>query len=216
MIADTFRVFSHVTFPELHWQRDLTQPSLYTIPSGFASRGDVLGPQFIGITGDICALQQQVGGEQESSLDTSQLERLDSQQAWIESRLEQMRHQRENPLLRCCVLAALLCAYGLFTDIWGGDILASRLSARLLDEIHAMDTWSGWQDHADLLLWLLNIGTTSTFDDTVRRAYERLCNERHRALLRPISRSWDELDTQLRKFIWSDEVHVASVGGFWS
>ena len=140
MIAGTDRVFSHDMFPEIHWHRDPFQASLYSVPDGFQERRHILGEEFTDIIADIRALQHLRENGASYPLDSLDVEKIDNQQAWIESRLEQLRHIAAEPLLKCCIPAAYLCAYGCFTEIWSGHMIPSRVTALLLQELQATES----------------------------------------------------------------------------
>lgn len=216
MIAGTDRVFSHDMFPEIHWHRDPFQLNLYTIPEGFAERKHILGDEFIDIIGDIRALQHVRENGTNYPLDNLDVEKIDNQQAWIESRLEQLRHVAAEPLLRACIPAAYLCAYGCFTDIWTGHMIPARVTAYLLTELQATELWAGWDDHADLLLWLLHIGVAFAADRNLRLGIAGMLHGSQRARLQPLSESWEDTERTLKRFIWSDIVHRPRCEEFWN
>lgn len=215
MIAGTERVFSHETFPEIHWLRDSSHANLYSVPDGFQKRRHILGGQLTEIIGDICALQHLREGRTSYTLDNQEIEKLDNQQAWIESRLEQLRHNVSEPLLLCCIPAAFLCAYGFFTEIWSSHLIPSRLTSYLLRELQASETWPGWNDHADLLLWLLNIGVAFAIDVSIRQGFVDMWHGSHCIRLPPHSQSWQETERCMKQFIWSDIMYRPSCERFW-
>ena len=215
MIAGTDRVLSHETFPEMHWHRDPYQGNLYAIPSGFATVADVLGQDFLEIIGDICALQRLRESGTNYPIDSLEVEKVDNQQAWIESRLEQLRRTALHPLLLCCIPAAYLCGYGFFAEVWSATLIPSNLSAQLLRELQDCESWEGWDEHAELLLWLLNIGAAFATDVPVRLGFAGLWHGSHRRRLEPISQSWYDVEKHLKRFIWSDIVYGPRCGAFW-
>lgn len=216
IVVGTYRVFSHEIFPEMHWHRDPFQETLYSVPPGFAIREDILGHEFLDIVKDICALQRLREAGMQYPVNAGEVEKVDNQQAWIESRLQQLRtYGATEPLLICCIPAAYLCAYGFFAEVWSASLIPSRLSAQLLQDLQTYESWNGWDDHSDLLLWLLNIGAAFATDAQVRLGFAGLWHGTHRARLESVSHSWDEIEEQLKSFIWSDVVYAPRCGAFW-
>ena len=215
MIAGTERVFSHETFPEMHWHRDSFQDCLYSAPPGFAKRADILGSEFLEIIEDICALQHLRECGSSYPYDGHEVEKVDNQQAWIESRLQRLREKTSDPLLLCCIPAAYLCAYSFFAEVWGASLIPSHLSSQLLRQLQASETWERWDEHADLLLWLLNIGAAFATDVSARLGFADLWHGSHRARLQTLSSSWDDVEGNLRAFIWSDVVCYPRCVAFW-
>lgn len=208
-------MLSHETFPEMHWHRDPYQASLYSLPRGFAQRADILGYEYLEIIEDICALQQLREGGTNYPLGNLEVERIDNQQGWIESRLQQLSQTAIEPLLICSIPAAYLCGYSFFSDIWGASLIPSRLSAQLLHVLQLYEGWEGWDGHADLLLWLLNIGAAFAADAPTRLGFTGLWHGPHRARLQTLSSSWHEVEKHLKTFIWSDVVYGPRCRAFW-
>lgn len=215
MITGTERVLSHETFPEMHWHRDPFQPSLYFVPPGFAERADVLGSEFLDIVADICSLQAMRECDSNYPYDSLEVEKVDNQQAWIESRLQQLGEQTRDPLLSCAIPAAYLCGYSFFAEVWSASVIPSSLAAQLLRKLQQHEAWQGWDEHADLLLWLLNIGAAFATERPIRLGLVGLWHGSHRARLQPFSVSWEEVRAHLRRFIWSESIYEPRCGTFW-
>lgn len=216
MITGTQRVLSHETFPEMHWHRDPFQIHSYYIPPGFADRAEILGCEFLDIIADICGLQAMREGDTNYPYDALEVEKIDNQQAWIESRLQQLDQETADPLLSCSIPAAYLCGYGFFAEVWSASIIPSHLAAQLLLRLQQYEAWEGWDDHADLLLWLLNIGAAFATEHRVRLGFAGLWHGSHRARLVPLSSSWEEVREHLKRFIWSEQIYDPLCGSFWN
>jgi hypothetical protein len=215
MISGTQRVLSHETFPEMHWHRDPFQPSLYSVPSGFAERAEILGPEFLDIIADTCCLQAMRECDTNYPYNALEVEKVDNQQAWIESRLQQLSRTTSEPVLSCCIPATYLCAYSFFAEIWGASLIPSHLSTKLLQTLQQHETWPGWDEHADLLLWLLNIGAAFATEGPIRLGFAGLWHGSHRARLEEFSGSWNGVRTHLTRFIWSQSLYESRCGTFW-
>lgn len=212
MIAGTRRVVSHELFPEMHWRRDPLQASLYIVPPGFAERAEILGLEFLDIIADICGLQALCQCDTNYSYNSLATEKIDNQQAWIESRLQQLSQQTTNPLVTCCIPAAYLCAYSFFAEVWCATVIPSCLCVHLLRALQQHETWDGWDDHATLLLWLLNVGVAFATKSSTQRGLAGLWHGSHRARLQAFSMSWDRVREQLDRFIWIPSFYETPCG----
>jgi hypothetical protein len=215
VIAGTQRILSHDVFPELHWHRDPFQHHLYEIPDGFASREDILGAEFLDIIADICALQRMRESGADYPANSLEVEKVDNQQAWIESRLQFLQTQTSEPLLLCCIPAAYLCGYSFFADVWAASLIPYSLSKHLLQALQDHESWADWDSHSDILLWLLNVGAAFAPDAEVRLGFAGLWYGSHRTRLRPLSGSWEEIEGYLRKFIYSEAIHWPRCAAFY-
>ena len=188
---------------------------MYLIPPGFAERADVLGPEFLDIIADICGLQAMRECDSNYPYNSLDVEKVDNQQAWIESRLQQLSVRTCEPGLSCAIPAAYLCAYSFFAEVWSASLIPSTLSALLLRTLQQHETWLGWDDHADLLLWLLNIGAAFATDAPIRLGFAGLWHGSHRSRLESFSVSWEEVRAYLERFIWSGSLYEPRCGTFW-
>jgi hypothetical protein len=216
MITGTQRVLSHETFPEMHWHRDPFQLNLYSIPPGFADRAEILGFDFLDIIADICGLQALREGNSKYPFDSFEVEKVDNQQAWIESRLQLLGEQATEPLLSCSIPAAYLCGYSFFAEVWSASVIPTHLSAKLLLTLQHYEAWEGWDAHADLLLWLLNVGAAFATEAQVRLGFAGLWHGNHRTRLQSFSGSWEEVRKILQRFIWSESIFESRCGSFWN
>lgn len=185
------------------------------MPVGFGKRSEILGMEFLTIIGDICALQRIRESGTSYPFDREVVEQVSTQQAWVESRLQQLSRRTNHPLLLCCIPAAFLCAYSFFAEVWSAGLIPSHLSSQLLRQLQASENWDGWDEHADVLLWLLNIGNAFAIDDPIRHAFGNLWQGHHKDRLQPLASSWDIVEDHLRMFIWSDIFYDSQSGTFW-
>lgn len=165
--------------------------------------------------GDVCALQYTRECGTDYPVNPVEVEKVDNQQAWIESRLQMLEAQTTQPLLLCAIPAVYLCAYACFADVWASNLLPSRLSAKLLGLLQRYDARETWEDHADLLLWLLNIGIVFSTESNVRLGFISLWHGSQREHLEPLSACWNAVESHLKNFIYSDRVHGPKCKALW-
>lgn len=90
------------------------------------------------------------------------------------------------------------------------------MSLRLLYKLQKTDTEPGWDEHRELLTWLLHIGGAFAPAGTTRSEYLELLKRNLEGRLRGLYTSWPELLGILEKFIWSDKAFLAQVQAFWN
>lgn len=72
-----------------------------------------------------------------------------------------------------------------------------------------------WDDHSDLLIWLLYIGGAFAPTGTVRCDYVTLLRSNNASRFGELYRSWPELLGILKKFIWPKEAFTSHVIELW-
>ena len=72
-----------------------------------------------------------------------------------------------------------------------------------------------WNEHPDLLLWLLYIGGAFATVGTVRSDYVALIQSNNAVRFKHLYRSWPELLAILEQFIWSEKAFMADFKGLW-
>ncbi|MCJ1291618.1 hypothetical protein MMC34_003163 [Xylographa carneopallida] len=91
----------------------------------------------------------------------------------------------------------------------------SHISSRLLWELQHANENPIWDDHPELLLWLLYIGGAFAPIGTVRSDYLALLRSNNAARFRDLCRSWPELLGILKQFTWSDKAFTSQAKAFW-
>ncbi|KAM3088349.1 hypothetical protein ACMFMG_002402 [Clarireedia jacksonii] len=91
----------------------------------------------------------------------------------------------------------------------------NHVSLRLLRELQQVNDDPIWDDHSELLLWLLYIGGAFTTTETVRSDYIILLRLNNSSILRGLYKSWQELYEILKRFIWSDSAFTSDVKALW-
>jgi hypothetical protein len=72
-----------------------------------------------------------------------------------------------------------------------------------------------WDDHPDVLVWLLHIGGAFAPTGIIRSDYVVLLRLNHNTRFEALYRSWPELLKILKQFIWSDRTYLSQVKAFW-
>ena len=72
-----------------------------------------------------------------------------------------------------------------------------------------------WDDHLDLLLWLLYIGGAFAPTGTIRSSYVTLLRGNITFRLGGLHGSWPEVLGTLKQFIWSDDAFTSHVKVLW-
>jgi hypothetical protein len=211
------RILSHDVFPELHWRRDPIFCSFYSLPAGFAPCGDMLSNELIEALEDIHALQLLRNVAEFNPPDAVTVHQLDNQQAWIESRLHQCYCAADpsNYALISCIIAAYLCTYSLFSEVWAGRWIPSHCSSRLLRSLQQAENGDCWVGHEELLVWLLFTGGTFAEPDSSRSEYAVLLHGNQHARIAHLLTSWSDVQELLKTFIWSESLFFSRGKDFW-
>ncbi|OBT60253.1 hypothetical protein VE03_10264 [Pseudogymnoascus sp. 23342-1-I1] len=91
----------------------------------------------------------------------------------------------------------------------------SHVSSQLLREIQLAIDDPIWDDHPDLLLWLLYIGGTFSPEGTVRSNFVLLLRSNNSARLGDLNMSWPEVLEILKQFIWSEKAFTSQGKALW-
>jgi hypothetical protein len=142
---------------------------------------------------------------------------LDNQQAWIESRLHHCycAADSSNYALTSCIIAAYLCAYSLFAEVWAARWIPSHCSSRLLRSLQQAENSDCWVGHEELLMWLLITGGTFAEPGASRSEYAVLLHGNHHARIAHLLTSWSDVQELLKTFIWSQFLFCARGKEFW-
>ena len=72
-----------------------------------------------------------------------------------------------------------------------------------------------WDDHPDLLLWLLYMGGAFVPTGIVRSEYAILLRSNNAVRFGHLYRSWPELLEILKQFTWSEKAFMSQVKALW-
>ncbi len=209
------RIFDHTTFPEVHWSRSEAQQQEFILPPGFESVRALFSKGIIEVLEDLNAFRCLRESEHLDTLDPKRLVYIDNAQAWNESRLLQLQASADNyhPVVNCCLTAAYVCSYALFSEIWSGTFITSRLSKQLLQQVNESISSIENEDYTNLLVWLVYIGAAFSADHETRLGF--------RTLVRSLSDMWNCMNTWeqtlsvLRLFVWSDAIFLDRCRAVW-
>lgn len=215
------RYTDHETFAELFWRRDPLLPSIYTFPPGFSVIRHLMSEGLITTFEDILGLQllrEHADGPE--PWDVVAFMHIDNAQAWIESRLWQRTPSERTTLLDCCRLAAYLCTFWLFVEIWGGvtSSVSTHVSTQLAQKLQQASDWPvclDWEGRHELLAWVLFVGGCFSPNSLLRSEYTALLHGTYSDILQPWFRDWEALLQVLQRFIWSQKVFGSRAQVFW-
>ncbi|KAI9708117.1 MAG: hypothetical protein M1820_004321 [Bogoriella megaspora] len=205
------RRVSHETFVELAWQRDPLRSSIFEIPPGFVASADLLEPDFLSVVKDIRALQMIRDATDVDHNDAVTIMHLDNHQASIESRLYDLVKDPlrfHNPTLYCCLNAAYICSYMLFTEVWGSSLIPSHLTVRLLEYLQYVPTQQRVGRHWTLFLWLVCLGGTFAQSNPEQPEFGQLLRQHMEA--KPSFMGGADLERLLQHFVWSKKTFAKS------
>ena len=212
----TSRVVNYETFPELRWYQEMQQPGVKELPPGFARRSAILGQEFLMIAGDICVVKDWRESRTDVLHCSADADMIDTQQACIESRLQDLQEKATEPLLLCCIPAAFLCVFYLFAEVWASPWIPTHVLNRLLRMLQRYQDSSFWNENADLLLWLLSVGAVFATNTALSTGFADLWQGVHDRRLRPLCATREDAERSLREFIWSDTVYGPRWASSWS
>lgn len=72
-----------------------------------------------------------------------------------------------------------------------------------------------WDDHPDLLIWILHMGGSFSPPGTGRDSYKALLQENRGSRFMGMYDSLEELVQILSQFVWSEKAYRAQVDEFW-
>ncbi|MCJ1223713.1 hypothetical protein MMC12_000356 [Toensbergia leucococca] len=196
ILAGSSRIVDHTTFAELQWIRDPFSPNFFRLPPGFQKRSDLLTKEFIEVLEDIHALECIRDVPRFTKGDVLLMAHINNHTASIQSRLVGLPNL--SPVLKCCHLAAY-----------------SHVSSQLLYELQQANDDPIWDDHSDLLFWLLYIGGAFVPTGNIRSEYVVLLRSNNAVRFRRLYRSWPELLEILKQFIWSEKAFMSQVKALW-
>ncbi|RDW64358.1 uncharacterized protein DSM5745_09769 [Aspergillus mulundensis] len=205
ILANSKRIVDHATFAELLWARDPFVPSHYHLPLGFKSRAYILGVEFCAVLQDLHALQCIRDRPRPARTDAMQMLHINNHTASVQSRLVALSGL--SPLQKCCRLAAYLCSVTLCCKVWCELVIPSHISSELLLNLQQTCDSLVWNEHPDLLLWLLYVGGAFAPVGPVRSGYLDLL----RLKSDDDYSSWPKVHECMRRFIWSDNAFLVPV-----
>ncbi|KAH8911619.1 hypothetical protein BR93DRAFT_924295 [Coniochaeta sp. PMI_546] len=213
ILAGSTRIVNHTTFAELHWTRDRLPPTFFRLPIGFERRSSLLTTEFVEVLEDLQALQYIRDVPRFIDDNVMLMSGVNDHIASIQSRLADLPDQ--SPVLGCCHLAAYLCSEMLCCKVWCELVIPAHVSSQLLYKLRQTIDDPIWDDHHDLLLWLIYIGGAFSPSEAVRSGYVFLLQTNNATGFRDSYTSWPRLLESLKQFIWSDKAFTSPVRALW-
>ena len=193
VVSGSTRLFDHDTFPELRWNRQSCDSPSSSLPSGFQTYLHLVGHDLCVTIQDIETLKAVLERSRIEGTKSSVILEIDNMQASIESRLYSFRNGTDETV-ECCRLAAYICAYLFFSDIWNAHLVPQQLSKQLAQQLAL--TNAQWDDKVDLVIWLCFIGGACA-KWSWRDVYVKLLSTK-----RGLCGTWERTEEILRTFIW--------------
>ncbi|CAO2649297.1 Nn.00g066820.m01.CDS01 [Neocucurbitaria sp. VM-36] len=202
------RRFSHLTFPEIASDVETLPTQMSKLPDGFAAHKDMLVDDLQDCIKWVISLQELYESKDPK---TCNFTLLDKWQASIESRLVFLTDAciRSGPISECCRLAAYICCYTIYTEVWRNSFIPLKQAERLLKHLSDTMNSSLWTLRRDIYLWLVFVCTS-----TIQRAemYHQPIMDPYQAMMRQLSvsvKDWDSgerfLNRALEHFIYVDD-----------
>ncbi|KAI1199771.1 hypothetical protein F5X97DRAFT_295359 [Nemania serpens] len=212
VLAGTRRIVDHTTFSELRWTRDAFSPSYFRLPAGFQIRCHLLPLELIEVLEDLNALQCIRDAPLTKKFDVAASAQVNNHAASIQSRLVGLPDL--DPVVSCCRLAGYLCSVTLCCKVWCALVIPPHVSSKLLGIIQHTNNDPVWDDHPDLLLWLLYVGGAFALGGAVRDEYAALLRLNNNTRFGGLYDSWSDVVKIMRRFIWSEKAFMSQFQGF--
>ncbi|KAI8950416.1 hypothetical protein F4801DRAFT_345346 [Xylaria longipes] len=213
VIAGSSRIVDHTTFPELQWTRDSLPPSFFQLSPGFQVRSHLFTRSFIEVLEDLHALQCIRDCSPWKNYDATVMARINNHIASIQSRLVGLLDA--SPIMSCCRLAAYLCSSMLCCKVWCSLVIPPHVSSELFRALQQANDDPVWNDHPDLLLWLLYLGGAFAPAGAMRSNYIALLRSNNASRFGDLYEPWSELLGILKKFTWSGKAFLTQFKAFW-
>ncbi|KAI1164823.1 hypothetical protein F5B18DRAFT_660802 [Nemania serpens] len=207
VLAGSRRIVDHTTFSELQWTRDPFFPSYFRLPPGFQIRSHILPLEFVEVLEDLHALQCIRDAPILKKFDSAASAHINNHAASIQSRLVSLPDL--DPVLSCCRLAAYLCSVMLSCKVWCAFVIPPHVSSQLLCKLQYANIDPVWDDHPDLLMWLLYVGGAFASVGAVRAEYAMLLRLNNNTRFGGLYNSWPEVLKIMRRFVWSEKAFMS-------
>ncbi|KAL4786414.1 hypothetical protein BJX76DRAFT_321277 [Aspergillus varians] len=213
ILVRSCRIYDHTTFSELQWTRDPFVPSFFQLPPGFQKGSDLLTKELVEVLEDLHALQCIRDVPYHAKGDLMLMVHINNHIASIQSRL--MSFPPVSSMQECCCLAAYNCSVMLCCKVWCALVVPSHISSQLLAKLQRTNDDPIWNEHPEILLWLLYIGGAFAPTGIVRSEYVDQIRWTTATRFRDLYRSWPELLEILKQFIWSEKAFLSPVKVLW-
>jgi hypothetical protein len=89
------------------------------------------------------------------------------------------------------------------------------VSLRLIDKLQQADHGGLWDNHPDLLLWLIYMGGAFLPIGSTRTIYLAILNQKYAGSSVSLPRSWPQVLETLKTFVWPERVFTSQIKAFW-
>ncbi|KAI0203295.1 hypothetical protein F4808DRAFT_39600 [Astrocystis sublimbata] len=213
VLTGSSRIADHTTFSEMQWTRKSFLINDYQLPLGFQRRSHLLTKEFIEVLEDLHALQCFRESPDSVLCDLSSMALINNHTASMQSRL--MGLTDVSSIMTCCRLATYLCSQMLCCKTWCSLVIPPHVSSQLLRSLQQANKDAVWDDHDDLLVWLIYIGGAFASAGAVRSDYVAMLRSNSAVGSGGLHQSWPEVLAILKEFIWSDKAFKRPVKAFW-
>ena len=188
---DSPRMRSHRSLPnQPSWSR-MWRPAPFELPVGLLRHQMLIPDELLDCLQDIVELQSMM----KDQLYQRDHMLLDDMQASIESRLSFVGPECRllGDMAEMIRLAAFICCYCCWTDMWDSNVIPSKVAKLLLRKLQSSIGTSeleassaeavnkGWRNRGDLLLWLVFVGAMvsqgNEFVAGLRKGYGKLIEQ---------------------------------------
>lgn len=91
----------------------------------------------------------------------------------------------------------------------------SHVSLQLLGKLRQADDDGVWDEHPDLLLWLVYTAGAFNSNRSTRLEYTIFLKHKYSSQFGNLYSSWSEVRTVLKQFLWSERAGAVQVREFW-
>lgn len=157
------------------------------VPNGFITHQDVIADDLQDCIKDILLLQAMY---ESRDPEICNFTLLDKWQASIESRLVFLTKSstKFGVVSEGCRLAAYICCYSIYTEIWRNSFIPMKLAERLLMHLSKTMSYSIWLRRRDVFLWLAFV-CTSIIQGSEANYYTATAKNAHEVFMRQLSTS---------------------------
>ena len=213
MLMGNKRLFHPESFPGLFSIPESVLRPDRRLPRGFESARHILSAELLAILEDLHLLTTELCQEsnQAGVLSKSKKLELDSQQAWIETRLLDVQDQTLGlGLIPDCILkATFICTYTLDISTWGSYFIPTQLSKQMLITLRKTTSSSFWIAHQDLLFWLVFVGCYVA-DVAIKQQYRNFY--RDVASIHALSNVFQGYELEISQaFMWPKETTIDQI-----
>lgn len=209
------RFFAHDAFSTVRLALPAPKAHL-SVPHGFEINSSILGMELLQVIQEICDFRTEIESQNRVGLTFDELSALDDRKASIEWRLTTMRDRElKDTMKECCRLAIHICSSAIFPPFFGPSKMPISLSQRLGQTLAQSDLDTCWNQHIDLLLWVIFIGASRAKSESDLFVYTKALSL-VLGQFGTLCETWEQTVLILETFIWSEKVFGDSCRAIWA